>query len=555
MRQRNLNYIQRGFPELYERIVNIRPDSVRQDFAAIEAMETVSKEIVFVLTGENQEQVRIGSAYDPRHEARIWLQAQDDIQVDNILLFGLGNGAIARTILFQKKRDSKVLIYEPSAQLFLYALQYIDMREFFDTPGVRVIVEGINEDMYSGVMEEMLTLDNYDSKVFIVAPKMAEFFPASRKFFVERYLDGVGRMMSNRNTIRRFLHLSPFNQLHNLQYVERYTTVPLLARVWEREVPIIIIGAGPSLKEEVDTLRNAGERAFLFAVDSALPYMLKEGIIPDAYICIEADKPLWFFEDERTKEIPLFCKVDTTHKLLDEHRGYKIFGKDEGFVSKFYQRYHIPESFYRYGGNGATSFFAACKELGAKNVILLGQDMAYGSDKTSHVGGRDEGFVEDDRFLYKNNQGEIVQSRQDWHRFIQWYQNAIPAVRFEHVINTAPKGVHIKGTEYMSLAQAIDSLGRKHTPMNELLAKAETTAVYNPHIDLLSFYQSCERERQQIQALTEADPHDERRKQFRVYELLRLYEIADKQNNFAESQKAGLDMIGNYIAKCMEEVG
>ena len=62
MRQRNLNYIQRGFPELYERIVNIRPDSVRQDFAAIEAMETVSKEIVFVLTGENQEQVRIGSA-------------------------------------------------------------------------------------------------------------------------------------------------------------------------------------------------------------------------------------------------------------------------------------------------------------------------------------------------------------------------------------------------------------------------------------------------------------------------------------------------------------
>ena len=257
MRQRNLNYIQRGFPELYERIVNIRPDSVRQDFAAIEAMETVSKEIVFVLTGENQEQVRIGSAYDPRHEARIWLQAQDDIQVDNILLFGLGNGAIARTILFQKKRDSKVLIYEPSAQLFLYALQYIDMREFFDTPGVRVIVEGINEDMYSGVMEEMLTLDNYDRKVFIVAPKMAEFFPASRKFFVERYLDGVGRMMSNRNTIRRFLHLSPFNQLHNLQYVERYTTVPLLARVWEREVPIIIIGAGPSLKEEVDTLRNA----------------------------------------------------------------------------------------------------------------------------------------------------------------------------------------------------------------------------------------------------------------------------------------------------------
>lgn len=555
MRQRNLKHIQNGFPELYERIISMKTGDVRQDFTSIEAMETISKDVVFVVAGDNIGKVRLGSAYDPCYEAKIWLQAQADIHVDNILLFGLGSGAIARTILSQKDRNSKVLIYEPSAQLFLYALEYIDMREFFLTPGVRVIVEGLNEDMYSGVMEEMLTLDNYDSKAFVVAPKMEEFFLSSRKSFVERYLDGVGRMMSNRNTIRRFLHLSPFNQLHNLQYVEQYTTVPLLSHVWEKDVPIIVIGAGPSLEEEIDTLRNAGDSAFLFAVDSALPYLLREGVVPDAYICIEADKPLLFFEDERTKQIPLFCKVDTTHKLLDQHHGYKIFGRDEGFVSKFYQRYRIPESYYRYGGNGATSFFAVCKELGAKNVILIGQDMTYGTNKASHAGGRDEGYVEDERFLYKNNQGEVVQSRQDWHRFIQWYENAIPVVQFEHVINTAAKGVHIKGTEFMSLAQALEMLGRSHTSMEELLAKAKTTSVYNPNIKLSSFYESCERELQQIRTLTEKNPRDDRRKQFRIYELLSLYEIADMQEDFKESQKVGMDTIGKYIERCKEEVG
>lgn len=555
MRQRNLKHIQNGFPELYERIIRMKTGDVRQDFTSIEVMETISKDVVFVVAGDNIGEVRLGSAYDPCYEAKIWLQAQADIHVDNILLFGLGNGAIARTILAQKDRNSKVLIYEPSAQLFLYALQYIDMRDFFLTPGVRVIVEGLNEDMYSGVMEEMLTLDNYDSKAFVVAPKMEEFFLSSRKSFVERYLDGVGRMMSNRNTIRRFLHLSPFNQLHNLQYVEQYTTVPLLSYVWEKDVPIIVIGAGPSLEEEIDTLRNAGDSAFLFAVDSALPYLLREGVVPDAYICIEADKPLLFFEDERTKQIPLFCKVDTTHKLLDQHHGYKIFGRDEGFVSKFYQRYRIPESYYRYGGNGATSFFAVCKELGAKNVILIGQDMTYGTNKASHAGGRDEGYVEDERFLYKNNQGEVVQSRQDWHRFIQWYENAIPVVQFEHVINTSAKGVHIKGTEFMSLAQALEMLGRPHTSMEELLAKAKTTSVYNPNIKLSSFYESCERELQQIRTLTEKNPRDDRRKQFRIYELLSLYEIADMQEDFKESQKVGLDTIGKYIEHCKEEVG
>lgn len=554
MKQTNLTYIKSGFPELYERIMNVQKKDIRNDYISIETMETLTDEVAFVVEKENVGVVRLESVYNPQHEAEVWLEAQGDVSAENIMIFGLLNGSIAKAILKKKAPDSKVLIYEPSAQLFLYALQYVDMRVFFDTPGIRVIVEGLNEDMYSGVMQEMLTLKNYDSKAFFVAPKMAEFFPESRKRFVERFLDGVGRMMSNRNTIRRFIHLSPYNQLHNLQYVEENTTVPLLAKVWEKDVPIIVIGAGPSLKEEVEVLRKAGEKAFLFAADSALPYLLQEGIIPDAYICVEADKPLYFFEDDRTKEIPLFSKVDTTHKLLDEHRGYKIFGRDEGFVNRFYQRYRIEESMYRYGGNGATSLFAICKELGAKNVILLGQDMAYGKDKVTHVGGRDEGYVEDERFVYKNNQGEMVQSRQDWHRFIQWYENAIPVVQFDHVINAAKKGVYLKGTEVMTLSEALDKVGCSHSSMKELLEKAETTKVYNAHINVKSFYENCERELAEIEKMIEKNPHDGKRKQFRIYDLLSLYEIADMQENFEQSQRVGMDTIYGYIRKCKEEV-
>ena len=59
-------------------------------------MLVLRQEIVFVFTGENQEQVRIGSAYDPRHEARIWLQAQDSTK--NFLDAGKNSAILGATI-------------------------------------------------------------------------------------------------------------------------------------------------------------------------------------------------------------------------------------------------------------------------------------------------------------------------------------------------------------------------------------------------------------------------------------------------------------------------
>ena len=554
IRERNLMAIKDGFPELYERILSCEVRIKKADFVAIEKLNTLTATPSVVVQTANGQILRLNSAYSPENEANIWLNGQDDIDVENILVFGLGNGAFANAVLKKKKAKNKVLVYEPSAQLFYWSLENCDLVPFFQTPGVRVLVEGLNEEMYSGVMEEMLTLENHESRVFIVTPKMAELFPVSRKVFVEKYLDAVGRLMSNRNTTRRFLHLSPYNQLHNLQHIKENTIVPHLKEVWEKDVPVILIGAGPSLKEEVEVLRKAKDRAFLFAVDSALPYLLKEDIVPDAYICIEADKPMSFFADERTLEIPAFIKVDTTHKLLDIHKGYKIFGYDHGFLEKVYDEYRVAKSVYRYGGNGATSFFAVCKEIGVKNVILLGQDMAYGEDNQSHVGGRNEGYKKDERFIYMNNEGKMVQSRQDWHRFIKWYENAIPVCKFEHVINVSKKGVRIEGTEVMSLQEALEQFGKNHSDVCELISKAEKTFVKGKEMNLLEFYQRCKREVKKIRAIVKDYPHSESRKAWGIYELLSQYEIADKENDFVISQKVGLDKIDEYITKCIEEV-
>ncbi|MBO5488916.1 MAG: motility associated factor glycosyltransferase family protein [Eubacterium sp.] len=545
--ENNMNQIKLGFPELYEILLTIDEPKVRQDFMQMEYMETNAVQGATLVQKRDGEWMRLQSAYDPLLEASIWMDGQEKPDKANLLVFGLGNGNYAHEVVARKSCNSKVVIYEPSPQLFFFVLHHYDLREFFSMPGVRVIVDEVNDYMYSNVMEEMLNYETFEEHAAYVAPYMPELFPAQTKKFIEAYHDGVGRLMSNKNTTRRFIHSTPHNILHNLKYLNDSLCVPDLAKVWNKDVPILIVGAGPSLKEEVEILRTASERAYLFAVDSAMPFLLSRNILPDAMICIESDKPMWVFADERCKEVPLFCHMTTTSKLLDQHQTKKIFGYDDGFIETLYHRLEIPCSTYRYGGNGATSFFAIARELGAKTVVLVGQDMCYDENQQSHAGKRNEGFLQDDKFLCENNLGQTVQSRQDWYRFVRWYENAIPVCKFENVINTAMKGVKLSGTKVMSLKDALDTYGCEHEPLEKTLEKARASMDRERNFDVKAFYEECLKEWEKLNEVISRDKRAEERKELLLYQILELYEIADKHEDFEKSQAEGLRLIKQYI--------
>ena len=59
-----------------------------------------------------------------------------------------------------------------------------------------------------------------------------------------------------------------------------------------REMPAIIVSAGPSLNENIEELKKAKNKAFIIAVDTAMKPLLRNGIIPDMYAIIDGTKPL-----------------------------------------------------------------------------------------------------------------------------------------------------------------------------------------------------------------------------------------------------------------------
>ena len=551
--EKNLKAIRQGFPELYDRI-NSLSDADKKDerIAGIEARPSkFSTTSAVILEMSDGGFFRLNSEYDPGHEAKVWMDGQEKPEASYYLIFGLGNGAFAGEIINRIGTDKPVLIYEPSKELFLWALDKYDLSCFFTTK-IRVIVDGINEDLFMAVMETMITYENYNDYQIYMTPRMEDAFPDSRERFVKHFAaDGIGWIEGNIATERSVLHISPYSLLSNIRYLQGNIVVPYLKDTMPKDVPVLLIGAAPSLAGEIETIKKYRDKVYIFAADSSCSYLLENDIVPDAFMSVEPDRPMELFRNDRIREIPLVAKMDTSYKVLDWQHSTKIFGYDDNrFVKDYYKKYNVPMSEYRYGGNTMTALFAICDEIGVRTVMLVGQDMCFDSEGNTHVDDtRSDTIEKSGSFYCENNEGKTVKTRYDWFTFLRWYESAIYDCSMKQVINTSLKGAKVEGTVVMPLKEAIEKYGREHISFDEVLEKTKRACSDGVIPDMKSEYEGWKKELEEIGTVVAADPRDKRIKEKMIYGILQKYEIVNSKDDFALSQKDGIERLLEYIGE------
>jgi hypothetical protein len=296
----------------------------------------------------------------------------------------------------------------------------------------------------------------------------------------------------NVNTTILFGQRTIINGFKNIKYLKECNILEDFAADIDRELPAFVVAAGPSLRHNIEELKRAKGKSYIFIVDRILDYVLDNGLIPDFVVTIDPMKPIEFFTTREDVTVPLLCEQVSNWEILDIHKGKKIIYTCNEYYKEMFQLAGKRPPSLTTGASVATAAFSICLKLGFQKIVLVGQDLAYDGDMT-HAGGVAEKFDDQD-LMVEGIDGKEVRSRYDWHEFQVWFQDIIQLNPNIKVIDTKQKGAKIKGAELMPMIEVVDRFCVRETGFDQILKDKKSTFDADEMKKIKAFYDNSLKE-------------------------------------------------------------
>ena len=396
-----------------------------------------------------------------------WMQEQGELCENyTFIIMGMGNIGYLRELIECVDVRLNIIIYEPSAQIFLKALEWLDLEKGMDKHLIIFWVENIGMmtlDKMNDVLKSAMKLEHLKHVQLFIEPNYDILFADKCEQLIKKCNDTALDSRMAYNTAKLFANIDSINTMKNAKYLcDAYKTIQLYETI-PFDVTGIVVAAGPSLNKNIKELKKAKGKALIIAVDTAIKPLLNAGIVPDMFFIVDALKPVELVEIEGADTIPLVTTLNAAPEVLDYHKGKKFFYDEYyRFAEKIISKSGLRWGDVATGGSVATNAFSLLYKIGLKTIILVGQDLALTGNKSHADGTFQEKMPEietTDCQWVEGNYEEKVPTQTDLYSFLNWYVETIREFK-EHVkdfrvINATEGGARIDGTEVMTLKEAI----------------------------------------------------------------------------------------------------
>lgn len=402
---------------------------------------------------------RINSMYAPATEAIIWAEQYEAKTYGRskrvFLMFGLGNGYFVRELLKVMGEEESIVIYEPNKEVFLHIIEKYDISDLLSNPNLFLAVEEINQQDVENILRQYELDIMRGQSVLIPHPGYESLFQTELKKFMSIYNDIYISAVMNSNTASTYGERWAEAEINNLPTILESNMIEECRGIIPKEVPVILVASGPSLSKNAKVIKKAKGKALILAVDSAVKYMHHFGVEPDFIVSVDVIKLLSHFQNPVAMNTPMILSVMSNPQVVTLNKERKIFFDDNRLIKEIKG---IDEQNAQIIGAGsvATSTFVLATYLGAKKIILVGQDLAFQGNASHALGDRlQENYSTEYVDLIEGNDGTMIKTRFDWYKYLCWYNDVIP--KFDGVvINATEGGAKIKGTKIMPLDEAIN---------------------------------------------------------------------------------------------------
>ncbi|EGK5295172.1 motility associated factor glycosyltransferase family protein, partial [Campylobacter jejuni] len=424
-----------------------------------------------------------------------------------LYFYGFGNGVLFKALL-QNKNHQHIVVFEKDIEIIWIMFHILDFSH--ELQSARLMI---------------LQTSSLDIEFFSNFCSSKPFFQFSRIYFLElmsHYYErfhedilGLNKKLAEnfKNSIVSYGN----DPLDALQGIEQFVynlpqmiTHPSYKELLSKRKGIsdtaIIVSTGPSLTKQLPLLKKYASKATIFCADSSYPILAKHGIKPD-YVCmLERDEIVaeCFNNDfgEFDKDIVFIVKSVThphTIKYLQKNnRAFILVSTYASFIQYLKLDYF---GYFNMGFSVAHMNFLLTIHLKYKNIILIGQDLAYAKDGQTHS----QGFIHAnlhngdyerdlDKFSTTAYGGNgKVQSSEIWTLFRHNFEKDIVNIKMNYHITTyncTEGGARIEGTIEKPFLWACENLLDKN--LNKPFEKLEPLSLNKQNEFLLkAYYKVC----------------------------------------------------------------
>lgn len=463
--ERNMEALRGKYPVWANIIENTKRKKRNFDVIAEESLmgDTILK------VNDNGKVLYLNGKYAPLEVVERWLDKQGKIEeFTPVIIIGISNGHHIKRIMEEVPKTSNILIYEPSFEMFRRAMQEVDLSFIFklDIP-VGIVVDGINEGEIYSYFRLMISYDNMTSLKYYVSGNYSRLFAEKVEQFVKSLKSYIDDLEVLWNTMVRYTDVKARNTFYNLPYLYEGYSIGELCNMLPQDIPVIVVSAGPSLNKNIMELKKAVGKACIIATDTAMKPLLNAGIIPNLFVIIDGLKPGVLFEHKDISRVPMVTMTGVSVEPMQYHKGKKFFYDSSATfeqhilleLSKKEKRNCMLPGIVT-GGSVAHSAATLGVYMGAKTVILIGQDLAMTGNQT-HANGTFQDKMDTididsgEYFEVEAIDGGKILTRIDFDRYRKWFEEYAERNLQITIVDATEGGALIHNTKIMTLKNAI----------------------------------------------------------------------------------------------------
>ncbi|HEG1549530.1 TPA: motility associated factor glycosyltransferase family protein [Campylobacter jejuni] len=310
-----------------------------------------------------------------------------------ICIYGIGNALLIKNLA---KHYKHLFVFESEIELFILALSTIDLSE--ELCSGKIYLVDIEEERVD--IQLLILFDMKDMFEYLSLYEMFVNNVFYKKFYEDVWHKADELCEKNIKVVIRNLNSSLCIGFecysHLLQNIpSMLESIPFQRILSQRKNKFenaIVVSAGPSLAKQLPLLKAYQDKAVIFCADGALSMLEKEGIIPDYVTNLDfTDLAMKFFQNKENLKQSIIALECATHPNI-----VRSLNAENCMIvlrnKALYQRFNLNDFGYIDTGTHVSHFsYTLALALGFKNIIMIGQDLAFDKEGNSHSKGFDFG--------------------------------------------------------------------------------------------------------------------------------------------------------------------